>query len=121
MRTSVRAQVLREWHPLLGEEAGKAKRPATPTHQLVPQVMRGLGLEKRLQQSQVLLLWPSIVGAEIAGHAQPVSLRNSVLVVAVDHPIWLQELSRFHKRAILDKVQQRVGKSAVRDIALRIG
>jgi len=121
MRTAVRSQVLREWQPFLGEDDRKPKRPALPTHQLVPQVMRGLGLEKRLQQSQVLLLWPSMVGAEIAGHAQPVGLRHGVLQVVVDHPIWLQELSRFHKRAILDKVQQRVGKSIVRDISFRIG
>ena len=121
MRTSLRRQVLREWHPFRGEEDGPAKPAALPAHQLVPHVMRGLGLEKRLHQSQVLLLWPNIVGPDIAAHAQPMSLRNGVLVVAVDHPIWLQELSRFHKRAILEKIQLRVGKSAVSNISFRIG
>lgn len=88
---------------------------------LVPVVMKGLGLEQRLQQSQVFHLWPNLVGADIARHAQPVALRHGVLIVAVDHPVWLQELSRYHKPAILQKVHATVGKKTVRDISFRIG
>lgn len=88
---------------------------------LVPTVMKGLGLEQRLQQSQVFFLWPQIVGTDIARHAQPVSLRNKLLIIAVDHPGWLQELSRYHKPLLLQKVRERIGKTAVRDIVFRIG
>jgi predicted nucleic acid-binding Zn ribbon protein len=88
---------------------------------LVPMVMKGLGLEQRLQQSQVFFLWPQIVGADIARHAQPVSLRNKLLIIAVDHPGWLQELSRYHKPLLLQKVRERIGQTAVRDIVFRIG
>ena len=49
------------------------------------------------------------------------SLRNGLLVVAVDHPVWLQELSRYHKSLLLQKIKERVGKNAVRDIVFRIG
>jgi len=42
-------------------------------------------------------------------------------VVTVDHPVWLQELSRFHKALMLQKVQERIGRKAVRDICFRIG
>ena len=94
---------------------------ANPANKLVPLVMKHLGLEKRLQQSQVFYLWPDIVGSDVARHAQPVSLRNGLLVVAVDHPVWLQELSRYYKPLILQKVRERVGQKAVRDIAFRIG
>ncbi|HVM62263.1 MAG TPA: DUF721 domain-containing protein [Verrucomicrobiae bacterium] len=118
MTPALREQVLREWQPF-----GPAPRVPTgsPASQLVPDVMRKLGLEERLRQSQVFFLWSEIVGTEVAHHAQPVSLRNGLLVVAVDHPVWLQELSRYHKPLLLQKVQQRVGKKAVRDIRFRIG
>jgi predicted nucleic acid-binding Zn ribbon protein len=96
-------------------------RPAAATNTLVPAVMKRLGLEQRLQQSQVFFLWPQIVGTDIAHHAQPVSLRNGLLVVVVDHPVWLQELARYHKALLLQKVRERVGKQTVRDIAFRIG
>ena len=119
MTPALRAQVLREWQPPPSDVGGsKTTRSA---NKLVPLVMKQLGLEQRLQQSQVFYLWTTIVGSDIARHAQPVSLRNGQLVVAVDHPVWLQELSRYHKPLILQKVQERVGKKAVRDLCFRIG
>jgi predicted nucleic acid-binding Zn ribbon protein len=116
---SLRTQVLREWQPYAAVE--DARPQAAALNQLVPKVIKTLGLEQRLQQSQVFFLWPQIVGADIARHAQPVSLRNGLLIVAVDHPVWLQELSRFHKPLLLQKVRQRIGAKAVRDIVFRIG
>jgi predicted nucleic acid-binding Zn ribbon protein len=115
---TLRAQVLREWQPLTGPPPPK---PAVAMDQLVPQVFKGLGLQERLQQSQVFYHWPDIVGKEVAKHAQPVSLRNKLLTVAVDHPVWLQELSRYHKPLLLQKVRDRIGKAAVKDIVFRIG
>jgi predicted nucleic acid-binding Zn ribbon protein len=121
MTPALRTQVLREWRPhYTGADAPLAQF-ANSTNKLVPLVMKQLGLEQRLQQSQVFYLWGDIVGSDIARHAQPVSLRNGLLVVAVDHPVWLQELSRYHKPLIMQRVQERIGKKAVRDIAFRIG
>jgi predicted nucleic acid-binding Zn ribbon protein len=121
MTPALRAQVLHEWRPSYGLVDTAGLKSISGTNTLVPSVMKGLGLEQRLQQSQVFYLWPEIVGAENARHAHPVSLRNGQLVVAVDHPMWLQELSRYHKSFILQKVQARIGKKAVRDICFRIG
>ena len=120
MTPTLRHRVLREWRPLFSADEVSA-RSASCTDKLVPLVMKRLGLEQRLQQSQVFYLWPSIVGNDIARHAQPVSLRNRTLIVAVDHPVWLQELSRYHKPLILQRVQERVGPKTVRDIVFRIG
>ena len=121
MTPGLRRQVLREWQPLSPDTGRPLPAPASSTDKLVPQVMKKLGLEQRLQESQAFYLWPLIVGSDIARHAQPVSLRNHLLVVAVDHPVWLQELSRYHKPLILQRVQERVGKKTVRDIVFRIG
>jgi predicted nucleic acid-binding Zn ribbon protein len=121
MTPALRARVLREWQPSCGGADAFFGRPASSTNMLVPVVMKRLGLEQRLQQSQVFHLWPNIVGSDIARHAQPVSLRNGLLVVAVDHPVWLQELTRYDKPLILQKVHECIGKKAVRDICFRIG
>jgi predicted nucleic acid-binding Zn ribbon protein len=113
--------VLQEWQPF-GRHDRHLDRPrAASLERLVPGVVRGLGLEQRLHQSQLFFLWTQIVGEDIARHAQPVSLKNAFLVVAVDHPVWLQELERFHKPMILQKIQARVGKQTVKQIVFRIG
>ena len=118
MTPALRARVLHEWQPF---GVNPDIPTGSPASHLVPQVMKKLGLEERLRQSQVFFSWPEIVGSDIARHAQPVSLRNGLLVVTVDHPVWLQELSRYHKPLMLKKVQERIGKKAVRDICFRIG
>jgi predicted nucleic acid-binding Zn ribbon protein len=117
---SLRTRVLRDWQPHAGVDAFTLQRVAPLSH-LVPQVMKDWGLEQRLHQSQLVAHWTEIVGNELARHAQPVSLRKKVLTVGVDHPIWLQELSRYHKPLLLKKVNDRLGKNAVRNIVFRIG
>lgn len=95
-------------------------KPPPALDSLVPGVMKRLGLDQRLHQAQVFHQWAQIVGAEIAKHAQPVSMKNMLLVVAVDHPVWHQQLLPL-KPLILQKVRDRIGKTAVRDIVFRIG
>ncbi len=120
MTPSLRAKVLHEWQPYTDLEAW-SPRAGISIPNLIPGVMKRLGLEERLRQSQVFHHWQSIVGDSIAIHAQPVSLRKGRLIITVDHPIWLQELSRSHKPLILEKVQQTIGKKTVREIVFRIG
>ena len=121
MTPALRTRVLREWAPFANHDRHLDQSRAGGLAALVPSVMQSLGLKQRLEQSQVFYLWPQIVGSDIAKHAQPVALRNQTLILAVDHPIWLQELKRFHKPLLLQKVQQAIGKTAVKDIVFRIG
>ena len=51
---------------------------------------------------------------------QPVSLRQGKLIVSVAHSAWVQELRPLKPR-MLQAIQQRVGKAAVRDIIFRNG
>ena len=118
MTPALRARVLQEWQPFGASGNIPTGHPAS---QLVPQVMKKLGLEQRLRESQVFFQWPEIVGNVNARHAQPVCLRNGVLIVVCDHPGWNEELSRYHKPLILQKVQALVGKKTVRDILFRVG
>jgi len=121
MTPALRNQVLREWRPYANPELVRPPRPAAAVNQVVPKLMKQLGLEQRLQQSQVFFLWAQIVGSDIARHAQPVGLRNGSLIIAVDHPIWLQELKRYHKPMLLQKIRATVGDRAVKDLVFRIG
>jgi predicted nucleic acid-binding Zn ribbon protein len=118
VKASLRARVLRDWCPYTSDDDTTA---GVPTGKLVPKVMKGFGLEQRLQESRVFSLWSNIVGVDIARHAQPVGVKKGRLEIMVDHPIWLQELSRYSKPMLLQKIQAVVGKQAVRDLIFRIG
>ncbi len=120
MTPALRQQVLREWRPYADHER-EANRPVVQAlPQLVPRVMKTLGLEQRLQQAQVLQFWPQIVGPTVAQLSRPFSLRNGRLELRVDHPAYIQEL-RPHKPLMLQKIAARVGAGVVRDILFRVG
>lgn len=119
MTPSLRTQVLREWQPWAAWETVTPVAVA-PIRERIPGLLKSLGLEQRLYQSQVCHQWAALVGPDIARHAQPVGLRNKILTISVDHPTWHYAL-RPMKAEFLAQIAQRIGPNIVRDIVFRIG
>ena len=65
---------------------------------------------------QVEQEWNNLAGTVIARHTSPVRLDHKMLVVAVDSAVWLNELIRFERAALLVRLQQRVGKDRIKTI-----
>jgi predicted nucleic acid-binding Zn ribbon protein len=119
MNASLRSAVIAEWR-------GLPERKTRPDHwegtgDLLPKIMRGLGLAERLRETEVLDAWAKIVGEFIAAHSAPVSLREGVLYVRVLQPALHYELEQISKTAILRKLKQRFGAHIVRDLRFRVG
>jgi len=72
------------------------------------------------EQLRIWDIWEEAVGPRIAERAQPETLRNSVLVVAVSSSVWMQELS-FLKQKILDRLQQKLAPGTIKDIRFKLG
>jgi predicted nucleic acid-binding Zn ribbon protein len=69
--------------------------------------------------SSVFGHWEALVGPDIAAHAQPVSLHDRVLVLAVDQPAWAAQL-RFMTADLLARIGAATGGSEVAEIRLRV-
>jgi hypothetical protein len=78
------------------------------------------GLAGRLGIYRVMGQWEPAVGAVIASHAQPLSLRGKKLLVQVDSPVWMQQLSML-KPELIEKVNGRMGEIMIKDITLKLG
>jgi predicted nucleic acid-binding Zn ribbon protein len=78
-------------------------------------VSRDLGLPDPNELTAVLDAWPEIVGVDIARHAQVRSLRDGVLLVAVDEPAFATQL-RYLETAIREGTALVVGPSVVRSL-----
>jgi predicted nucleic acid-binding Zn ribbon protein len=121
MNPRLRAKALRDWQPYAGHDPLTRDRAIHHAQPVVQGLLKKLGLQERVRQSAISANWPEIVGAAVAKHAQPVSFRNGTLVVTVDHPVWLQELERYHKALLLQKLRQHLGADTVRNLIFRIG
>jgi hypothetical protein len=63
--------------------------------------------------------WETVVGREIAQHAEPRSLRDGVLIVVVDQPAWATQL-RYLAPELLGRIHGGVAGSAVTEIQIRV-
>ena len=56
--------------------------------------------------------WQDIVGPELAAHTRPIEVEQGKLIVAVDHPGWIQ-LLRTEERAILKRLDRSHGPLSI--------
>jgi predicted nucleic acid-binding Zn ribbon protein len=79
-------------------------RKFTKLGDLLPSILRGVGLEQRFKEQQVLTLWPTVVGEELAARTKATKIDRGVLFVHVDHGAWLQEL-HFIEKDLIEKLR----------------
>ena len=84
--------------------------------QIIEDIIKDLGLSERLNLSKIRGSWQEIFNPPMVNHMWPATLRDSVLFLNVDSPVWLQEIS-FYKKDILIRLMP----YGVNDIRLRLG
>jgi predicted nucleic acid-binding Zn ribbon protein len=82
-------------------------------------VTKGIGAPKATVLTAVFARWEQVVGPEVAAHAEPRSLRDGVLVIAVDQPAWATQL-RFLGTELLARVREATGCSDVSEIHVKV-
>jgi predicted nucleic acid-binding Zn ribbon protein len=92
-------------------------RRSTSLGDALGRLIQDLGLEKKLQDQNVIHLWPRIVGDHIAQHTRAVVCEGGKLFVEVDSAAWRQEL-HFMKAQILERIGQLTDNHTVKEIIL---
>jgi predicted nucleic acid-binding Zn ribbon protein len=64
--------------------------------------------------------WTEVVGDDVAAHARLVSVRDGVLTVAVDDPVWATQL-RYLETAVVERATAVAGPGAVTAMRVRVG
>ncbi len=63
--------------------------------------------------------WEEIVGADLAGHAQPAAIDGEELVVSVDDPTWASEF-RWLEAQVLERVRDVSGSDRITRLTVRV-
>ena len=97
----------------------KLKEPVT-ARSVLNRIVNQFGLRAGLSRHWVIHRWPDIVGPGVARHSKPIEVRGSVIHVAVDSSVWMNELAAI-KIALLEKVNSHLEKDAapITDIRFR--
>jgi len=94
-------------------------RPAS-AGDLIQQVLLQRGMEGKFEEYRAWQVWDQVVGPQIARRARPIRIREGVLEVRVDQPVWMQQLQLLKPR-ILARLNEALGKELLRDLFLRRG
>ncbi|MGH8918216.1 MAG: DUF721 domain-containing protein [Actinomycetes bacterium] len=104
------------WRPLPKRRAEREPRPLAGS---LERLAASLGAARPQVLTQVFSGWDQLVGANVAAHATPVSLREGVLVVVVDQPAWATQL-RFLSADLCRRLNEAAGDDTVRDLQIRV-
>jgi len=121
-KSNARQRVLAQWRgiDLAPLERARALNSKTPGA-LMSGVLKGLKVDERRAEIEVVKVWNSAIDPNIVAHAQPVGLRKGTLFVNVDSSVWLNEIVRYRRKEILDRLQHSFGKEFVARISFRVG
>jgi predicted nucleic acid-binding Zn ribbon protein len=119
-RATPRQNVLAEWRgvDLQPLEIAKTDR-ARGSNQVVARVLQQFGMERRRSEAELVKVWNSLIDPTITAHAQPAGIVRGTLFVNVDSSVWLNEIVRYRRKEILDRLQHSFGKELIVRISFR--
>jgi predicted nucleic acid-binding Zn ribbon protein len=91
-----------------------------PLSDALAKVGAEFGLAPGNAQSTLDARWSEVMGADVAAHTTLVSVREGVLTVTVDDPIWATQL-RYLEPAIVARATALLGPAVVTRLRVRVG
>ncbi len=83
---------------------------------LLPPLLKELGLEEAARFERIRKEWSTVFREPLSLHMSPSALKNGELLIAVDSPVWLQQVSLFRADIV-----KKVSPFGVKDVRFRIG
>ncbi|MCX8023227.1 MAG: DUF721 domain-containing protein [Syntrophorhabdaceae bacterium] len=78
-------------------------------------VLKEYNLKEDLNIYRVFYHWSEIVGEKIGDHTKPNRIKNGILYIEVDDPLWLTQL-KYMKEEMVEKFEKMVEKGSLKDI-----
>ena len=87
----------------------------------MPTILGELRIDRRQSETEIVKVWNHLIDPNIVAHAQPTGLNKGTLFVTVDSSAWLDEIVRYRRREILDRLQHSFGRDLIARISFRVG
>lgn len=97
------------------------ERPARAAGHYLPQIMTRLRMDKRQGEAEIVRVWRHLIDPTLTAHAQPTGINKGTLFVTVDSSVWLDEIVRYRRKEILDRLQHSFGRELIQRISFRVG
>lgn len=99
---------------------GKDRASLTSLKDIIGNLLGDGTLSFNPQDAAIWKIWDDVAGPAISKNARPYWIKDGKLRIIVKDPIWLQELE-FMGSDIKNKLNEKLGREAVKDISFRLG
>jgi Dna[CI] antecedent, DciA len=121
-KSDARARILTQWRGV--DEDAHQKGTTARTRKvadIMPHVLVDLRMDARRAEAEVTKVWNHLIDPGLTAHAQPTGLNKGTLFVTVDSSPWLNEIVRYRRKEILDRLQHSFGTAFITRISFRVG
>ena len=121
-KADARRRVLAQWRGLdvAPLEMARTVR-ARKLGDIMPKILTDLRIDRRRAEAEIVKVWNNLIDPRIVAHAQPTGLHKGTLFVTVDSSPWLDEIVRYRRKEILDRLQHGFGSDLITRISFRVG
>jgi predicted nucleic acid-binding Zn ribbon protein len=88
---------------------------------ILPRVLKDIRMDRRQAEAEVVKVWNNLLDPSIVAHAQPTGVNKGTLFVTVDSSVWLNEIVRYRRKEILERLQHSFGRELITRISFRVG
>src|ERR1700722_933839 len=121
-RRTARDVALSQWRRWdWSSEEVAVRQSAKSAAQVMPKLLSDLRIDRRQSETEILRVWNNQLDPNITAHASPTGIRNGTLFVTVDSSVWLDEIVRYRRREILERLQNSFGRDLITKISFRVG
>ncbi len=86
---------------------------------ILGQLKKNSSLGQQLEQAQIWERWPELAGPRLAAYGKPHHIRNGVLTVEAENPVWMHRFA-YHKWKIIRRINRLAQRELVHDIFVRL-
>jgi hypothetical protein len=97
------------------------QRPAKPAGDMLPAILKRIRFDQRQGEAEIVRVWRQLLDPTITAHAQPTGLAKGTLFVTVDSHVWLDEIVRYRRKEILNRLRCSFGPTVIQRISFRVG
>lgn len=102
-----------------GSSRDRPRGRPKPLGEVLPGVLRDLGLDRASTALRLLEVWDAALGPEIAPHCRLDGVRHGVLYANVRDSAWMQRL-QLEKPRILERLTRALGSPPAQELRFRV-
>jgi predicted nucleic acid-binding Zn ribbon protein len=121
-KSGPRQRILTQWRGVDVDALDKTSLVRTrKVADIMPKILVDLRMDRRRAEAEITKVWSHLIDPRIVEHAQPTGLNKGTLFVTVDSSPWLDEIVRYRRKEILNRLQHSFGADLITRISFRVG